>query len=408
MQLPLYIVIIVHKAALNGETMAPRIARITGSAAALAVAITGMALGTAQAATPASFNAPMFGTTATLTEARMPVYAQVECSDATCSSGVLTRAAGGFTQYSSPSISLGGVFSKTPGFLAKLNKSWTSATQVNTENFSSMTINFAQFAPGTDLAAAVAADAANGELTLSAPETVGSTTYWSATHSDEDSDWKVAYVANGDAIARGFCIQNGTERGSVTCNPANVRALAQGVIETPAAATLAESGSIAGLIPTTPRGLSPVLLNIEPALPLWAGNAPGAALDRAMAVRKNSVALQYSVKGNPALVVTTKVAALSSTAPAVPFVKTICGSNSVTKRSCTLSRIPGKAYGFIGDWSRAGKPDETEYLAMHFTGSKKLGDARCGFLADPKRGLTAKELATCRTALVAFANSVVK
>ena len=58
--------------------------------------------------------------------------------------------------------------------------------------------------------------------------------------------------------------------------------------------------------------------------------------------------------------------------------------------------------------ARAGKPDETEYLAMHFTGSKKLGDARCGFLADPKRGLTAKELATCRTALVAFANSVVK
>ncbi|MGI9135916.1 MAG: hypothetical protein ACR2JS_02505 [Candidatus Nanopelagicales bacterium] len=388
--------------------MTTRIARITGSAAALAVAIGGITLGTAQAATTASFNAPMFGTTATLTEARMPVYAQVECSDATCASGVLTRAAGGFTQYSSPSISLGGAFSKVPGFLAKLNKSWSSATRANTQNYSSMTINFAQFAPGTDLAAAVATDAADTELTLSAPETVGSTTYWSATRSDEDSEWKVAYIANGDAIARGVCIQDGTERGSVTCNPANVRTLAQGIIDTPAAATLAESGSIAGLIPATPRGLSPVLLNIEPALPLWAGNAPGAALDRSLAARKNSVALQYSVKGNPALIVTTKVAALSSTAPALPFVKTICESNSVTKRSCTLSRVPGKAYGFIGDWSRAGKPDETENLSMHFTGAKKLGDARCGFLGDVKRGLTTKELATCRTALVTFANSVVK
>lgn len=376
--------------------------------AAATFALAGTTAGIALAASPDSFNAPMLGTTATLTEARMPSYAQVHCSDATCTTGVITRAAGGFTQYLSPSIAPGGAFATVPGFLAKLNKSWTSATEANTKHYSTMTINFAQFSPGTDLAAAVASDASTMDLTLAAPTTSGSSTIWLASGSTDDSSSKVAYVANGDSIARGFCIQYGNERGSATCAPDHVQQLAQGVIDTPAASTLAESRSVTGLIPATPKGLTPVLLNIEPTVPLWAANAPGAALERALGARKNSVALQYAVKGNPALMFTSKVAALSSQAPALPFVKTICESNAATTRSCTLSRVPGKNVGYIGSWSRNDDPAQVDHLAMHVTGAKKLGDAVCAIPGKTTRGLTAKEIAACRAALLSFASAAMK
>jgi hypothetical protein len=310
--------------------------------------------------------------------------------------------------YSSPSIALGGAFATYPGFTAKLNKSWSNITKSATRDYSTMTINFAQFAPGTDLAAAVADDSSKISATLSTPEKVGEDTIWTGTSTNANAQWTIAYVAKGDAIARAVCLQYGTEKGSVTCPAANVRALAQSVIDTPAPTALAETASVASLIPATPAQLTPELLNIEPALPLWAENVPGESLDRALAARKNSVSLQYAVVGQPQLIVKLKVGALTTEAPARPFVSTICQSSVETTRACKLTRIPKPAYGYIGTWSAEDKPAVVDHLAMHFVGGRKLGDASCGRLGPQTDGLNSAEIAACRSALVRLATATVK
>jgi len=130
-----------------------------------APAIAGLVLlasapGAQAAPTPVSeFDAPIFGTTATLTEGRMPTYAEVNCSDARCTSGVIIGAEGGSTAYISTTVARGGAFAESPGFVAKLNKNWAGLSGNYSEDFSTFTINLTQVLPGTDIAALVAADA---------------------------------------------------------------------------------------------------------------------------------------------------------------------------------------------------------------------------------------------------------
>lgn len=393
---------------LNEDTVGTGLTRTLLTTGALTISTMALTAGSAFATTAANFNAPMFGTTATLTEARMPTYAQVSCSDAKCTNGVIPSAQGGFTQYSSPAVASGGVFATSPGFIAKLNKSWSNVTQEDSVNYSAMTINFTQFAPNTDLTALVTSNAAELKLPLTAQEKTGSTSTWSGSAVIDGDNWNVVYVAQGDAIVRAVCQQFGTEKGSVTCPMPNVRTLALQVVNTPPATSLAEATSIAGLIPQTPSQLKPVLLNIEPAQALWTSNAPGAQLNRAMAIRKNSVALQYGIQGSPQLTLRTKVAAIATETPARPFVKTICGKAVASTDTCKLSKLPGESYGFIGASSKQATPNEVARMSLHFTGSNKLGDASCGTLTPREGGLTKNEQAICKAAFVSFANAVVK
>lgn len=391
----------------NGDHMNFRLARSVFIAPAV-VALVAVGAPAAQAATPGDFNAPMFSTTATLTETRMPTTAQVNCSDARCTTGVLNNASGGDLLYSTPSIAPGGAFVTAPGFVAKLNKNWSNAIGTSDTNFSQFTINLAQFAPGSDLAATVAQNASSIGATLSNPETVGASTIWTTSATFEDVLWNLVYVSNGDALARGACLQYGADKGSVTCGAANLRALTLGVIDTPAATSLAEANSVKGLIPGTPKQLRPLVLNIEPAQALWAGNVPTAALKRAMAVRKNSVAMQYAVKAMPQLQFESKVAALSNGQPARSWVATQCLSATKTTATCTESRVSGPAYGYIGLWRSASDSQKVVMLGMHFTGNKKVGDATCRLTGVQSRGLTPAEVASCRAALTSFATNVVK
>ena len=98
--------------------------RLAIAAASTSIVLAGGTLAQAAPSGTAAFDAPIFGTTATLTEARMPTYAQVTCSDARCTRGVIVGAEGGATAYISTSIARGGVFAESPFFIAKLNKSW--------------------------------------------------------------------------------------------------------------------------------------------------------------------------------------------------------------------------------------------------------------------------------------------
>lgn len=364
-------------------------------------------------ATPADFDAPIFGTTATLTEGRMPTYSQVRCSDARCTRGVVPGAEGGFTAYISTTVARGGVFADSPYFVAKLNKHWSNsgANAVTaggeSDDYSTFTINLAQILPGADIPALVAADVATYDGgTLGAPVTIDGATVWPATADHRKGMWTMAYVSKGDALARGVCIQYGTDRGSATCPAANVQSLTVGAVMAPASNQLAELGSIRGLIPATPAGLTPLFLNIEPTKPLWANNLPSPALERSLSQRKNSVAFQYEVTKFPGLLLDAKVAAISSENPARLWTETICENSSTADRPCDLRRIKGPAFGYVGISSDPDKGGKPYSVNSHFTGSGKLGDASC-FALRPEGTMTPAEVAACTKAITALATAVV-
>lgn len=381
--------------------------------AGLLVAGTVPAVAATAPAKPADFNAPIFGTTATLTEGRMPTYAQVRCSDARCTSGVVPGAEGGFTAYVSTTIARGGVFADSPYFVAKLNKHWSnSGSNAETaggqaDDYSSFTINLAQILSGADVAGLVAADVARYDGgTLGTPTTVDGATVWPATADHRKGLWTMVYVSKGDALVRGVCIQYGKERGSATCPATNVQALTVGAVTAPASTQLAELGSIRGLIPPTPAGLTPLLLNIEPTNPLWANNLPSPALERSLSKRKNSVAFQYEVAKFPGLLLDAKVAALSSENPARLWTETICTFTVTTDVTCDLRRIKGPAFGYIGVVSDPEKGGKTTGVNSHFTGSGKLGDASC-YSPRTEGTLTPAEVTACTKAITALATAVV-
>jgi hypothetical protein len=381
--------------------------------AGLLVASTVPAVAAPAPATPADFDAPIFGTTATLAEGRMPTYAQVRCSDARCTSGVVPGAEGGATAYVSTTVARGGVFAESPYFVAKLNKHWSnSGSNAETaggqaEGYSTFTINLAQILPGADIPALVAADVAKYDSgTVGAPTTVAGATVWPATADHRKGLWSMVYVSKGDALARGVCIQYGNERGSATCPVANLQALTVGAVTTPASTQLAEQGSIRGLVPRTPAGLTPILLNIEPTKPLWANNLPSPALERSLAKRKNSVAFQYGVTKFPGLLLDAKVAALSSENPARPWTETICTFTVTTEETCDLRRIKGPAFGYIGVTSDPAKGGKPTGVYSHFTGSGKLGDVSCSALRT-EGTMTPEEVAACTKAITALSTAVV-
>ena len=375
------------------------------------------AMGPASAApaavSPSDFDAPLFGTTATLNEARMPTYQQVRCSDARCTRGVLPVAEVGATIYVGTTVARGGVFADSPSFVAKLNNHWTNYA-ANSEaaggpasDYSSFTLHLTQITPGADIPGLVATDLARyGQGTLSSPQIVDGATVWRGTANDPNAAWTFAYVSRGDALARGICMQAGTERGSVTCQPANVEALTLGAVLAPPATTLAEQGSIRGLIPATSPGIRPLVLDIEPTLPLWAGYGPPPSLVRALSMRKNSVSLQYEVMKFPELILSAKVAALSSETPARPWVRSTCNAATISTGRCDLSRISGPAFGFVGvrkDPATGGTPTR---VMSRFTGSGKLGDATC-YLAQEGASLTPAQVSACREAISELATATV-
>lgn len=342
----------------------------------------------------------------------MPSSLQVRCSDARCTRGVLTVAELGPTIYVGDDVARGGVFADSPYFEAKLNKHWTNYA-TNSESaggpasdYSSFTLHLAQIRQGADIPGLVAADLARYEGgSLSAPRSVGGATVWQATADDKAASWTFSYVSSGDALARGICMQVGTERGSVTCQPANVEALTLGAVTAPPSTVLAEQGSISGLIPSTPPGLVPLLLTIAPSQALWAGYSPPPALEQALSARKNAVTLQYEVPKFPELVLSVMVAAVRADAPARMWAGTNCTQEAVSSDRCYLSRLPEPVFGsFRNIPNDGGRPQR---VTSRFTASGTLGDATC-YVARENTAMTPAQVGACRKAITALATAIVK
>ncbi len=320
----------------------------------------------------------------------------------------------GPTVYVGDDVARGGVFADSPYFEAKLNKHWTNFA-TNSESaggqasdYSSFTLHLAQIRQGADIPDLVAADLARYEGgSLSAPRSVDGATVWQATADHKAASWTFSYVSSGDALARGICMQVGTERGSVTCQPANVEALTLGAVTAPPSTGVAEQGSIRGLIPSTPPGLLPLLLTVEPAQALWAGYGPPAALERALSARKNAVTLQYEVSKFPELVLNTKVAAVRGDAPARMWAQSTCTKEAVSSNRCELSRLPEPVFGSLVVRNEPNDRVRPQRVTSRFTASGKLGDASC-YVAEENTAMTPAQVSACREAITALASAIVK
>jgi len=187
-----------------------------------------------------------------------------------------------------------------------------------------------------------------------------------------------------------------------------VQGLTLGAVTAPASTSLAEQGSIRGLIPPTPAGLRPLFLNIEPTKPLWAANLPSPALERALGKRKNSVAFQYEIAKFPGLLLDAKVAAISTANPARLWTETICTYSTVSDVTCELIRLKGPAFGYIGVTSDPEFDGKPVGVNSHFTGSGKLGDVSCKAVRAGFAGpLSPAEVSACTKAITALATAVV-
>jgi hypothetical protein len=105
-----------------------RLIGVTAGVAALAVT----AAIPAGATTPADFNAPIFGTTSTLTALRMPTMADVVCSDGASCSACCPATSSTRRSTAPRRWPKGGAFSTSAGFLAKVNKAWDAFAPAGT------------------------------------------------------------------------------------------------------------------------------------------------------------------------------------------------------------------------------------------------------------------------------------
>jgi hypothetical protein len=123
---------------------------VTASVGAAGLAIT-LAV-PAQATPPAAFDAPIFGTTATLTGARLPSIADIQCSDEARTTGVLPASLLLYPSvYFSTTVATGASLSVEPGFVAAVNEDWYSLLSKGGGEFAQFALQFAEFAPGTAL-----------------------------------------------------------------------------------------------------------------------------------------------------------------------------------------------------------------------------------------------------------------
>lgn len=353
------------------------------------------------------FDAPMFNTTASLTGNRLPSYTDLNCSDPSCSTGIMPNPSIGEIVFITKDYAQGGSFSSNPGFLSKLDQLWDNAATSGITNYTELGINLAQFSPGTDLAAAIAEDAQGLLATLSDPVMVGEISTWTAQKTVSDSKINIAYAASANSITRGICILNGTDADSLSCPLDNLVGMAVSVLTSPAGTTIEGSKSITGLIPVTPKNLKPMVINVEPTILTWAGTLPGPALQKSLLANKHSVSMAYKIPKSPKLSLTLTVAALNKQAPARIFVKDVCKSTTTTTSTCTRSRVSGPAYGFIGEWSQSKDTTKTAQVVSQFVGGNHLAAINCFPVGSAtSSGMTTVQVRACTKAINSLASAV--
>lgn len=386
---------------------ARRVLALAAGAALLAIGQPACATPSAAAPKPVtwqSFNAPILGTTGTLTYARMPSIAEIRCSDAACTTGVLpTGAQVGTSRYLSRKVALGGVFAAEPTFLAKVNASWWYAAGGKTNEDATVHLFLAQFAAGTVFADVVARDAATSQLTMQPPTTNGDITSWQGSTTLEDATvYNVVYVNQGDALIRAACIFSPGLAAAGVCKPGNLGALAVQTLARPAPKALPHGSTVNTLIPRTPAGLRPVIVTSDASDLIWNGYGPTATMTKQLAGTRTAV-LQYQISSAPRMLFTVKVAPVESAATK-EFADSVCDYPSAARIQCVKKGIAGVPDGYTGTVSAQASAKAVPIITAQFTGRGKVGVGTCELASgDP---MTVQQQIVCRNALGSLARAI--
>jgi hypothetical protein len=362
----------------------------------------------AQATTPADFNAPIFGTTATLTGARMPSIADIQCSDAACTNGVLPS--GIFlnpARYLSTTIATGATLAAESGFIATVNADWSTSLNNAAGDVALFALQLAEFAPGTDLTATVTNNSAEYAGTLTGPTTVdGQQTWTREDTTDARFAVRLAYAGSGTTLVRTMCYFTPAMAAKNPCVSANMVKVAVATANRPAPTVLPVSRAMRSLIPTTPSNLTPVIMSTADSSLVWGASGANAAVKKLLRPTK-SVILQYAINSAPQLYFMVRTARVKGAAVAA-FAKDICqGSGADASYICTSSVVNAKKPIYIGSIATADRPKQVLDMGAAVVGNGVLAVVSCAMI-DNQRPMTAKEVAACRAGIASIGRAILE
>ena len=357
----------------------------------------------ASAATPLDeFDAPIFGTSASVVATVMPSLAEVACAHDTCTTGVLPAPVLiTSTRYFSTSVAPGGAFAAAPGFQAKVIRSWMHGDDADDADFTLMLI---EFAGGSNLDAVVAAEAAARGLTLTGPVQVNGLTTWTASGGvGTGVVSRYSYSVSGTKLAYGRCNMSESLLAVGACDEQKVAALTTAAATRAVPASVRLSKSAQALIPTTPKGMSGVVATQQLSRNLMdvanpeVTSAPRVARQLA---GTTSVDLQYGITAQPGLYVVTQIAPVDTPASRAA-IETPCEPSDTW--TCTSTTIRGSGRGYLERLALTDAPKKVVMLAGTWNGSGRWMTVSCN-LTD-YTPLTRVQISACSAAIRSLVSS---
>lgn len=373
--------------------------RIASVALATAFITAGLAAPAAQAVPVDDFDAQLLGTTASEQLTRMPSLSDVQCADATCSTGIFPEAALSLVEYSTTRIMPDAGYTRVPEFRRGVNVLWRDMTvQPGDTSFASFTI--AEFEAESDMTKVMQAVAAQTGTPLT-PSTVGGVTVYSGevlNASEDENDFsgtsfKSAYVLGTDSFIRAGCQAGDSGVQSSRCTVANLIPLAVSIATKQPAKSVPGAKDLEGLAPVAlPAGLEPlVVANASDARP-WAIDVSNRKLLAALDGQPTAMA-QYTLQGSPRMYVSTLSTKLTKPGQARGFLDRPCRV-TVDDVSCTDRELP-KGRGTVTLFTDDTANGAVEQVTVEGLAGDSLLSLSCFKRQAVSGYLTKKEIATC-------------
>ena len=282
-----------------------------------------------------------------------------------------------------------------------MNKGWDSFDPTTSDQSGRLNMILAEFAPGGDVAAVVAADAAVLEVTITGPTVVNGVDTWRGGNANANGGFNMVYASLGTTLARGTCTYAASLQSHNACGLDNVASLLLGAAQRPAPATVSFTRAVRSLVPATPSNLAPVVMSAEKSALVWSMFKPAPAIAKSLATTQSAL-MQYRVKGFPALYLMATVAPFKGNADAL--VKKVC---EPWGDDCKRTVMSGPEAGYLATVVLQPGSKKVVALSALAAGGGRIASIDCTTV-NLDRGLTAKERGACTTALAGLSRAIVR
>lgn len=287
-----------------------------GSAAIGLLAVGLATASPASALDTAEYDAPLLGTTATAQATRLPSLAEVQCSDAACTTGLFPKTSLSYVEYSTDSFIREAGYTQVPEFRRGVYTVWQDRTKDDdASSFASFVI--AEYAPGSDMRKVAEATAALTGTPLSERQVDGTTVLVGQVVNDNDDDniytgtaFRSAIVLGTDSMVRAGCQMGGTSVEKSRCTVDGLARIAVAIAARQPAAP-ADAAALGALPPRSlPSGLDAVVTVSASAGNPWNDPDLGKAVRAALAGKPTAIS-QYALAGMPDVYVSTTASPLA-------------------------------------------------------------------------------------------------